>query len=562
MPSSVSAQSASRPLASEQAAFILPEITELALEWMREGENGGVVVEEHTPEELQDLLNVSFPDGGGGKHVALQNGKVLNGNADEGTERVLSAAKKILRYSVNHWTDGRFAAKLYSSIDAAGLATELLLGALNANAHVFSAAPALSVIEVATVRKINDLIGFGPDSGGLSMPGGSASNRLSLTTAINNLLPSVQQEGIASLSQPPVIFTSDHSHYSVEQAAISAGIGRRNVWKVATDHVGRMDVQDLQRRLHECVAAGKKPLYVNATSGTTVTGCFDDIRAISAVIQQYKEQYDTNCWLHVDGSWGGSVMFSPKYRSLLDGIELADSMTVNPHKGLRVPLQCSFLLVRDRKLLSANVVDGDYLFHEGQQYDIGSTTTFCGRRSDALKLYMAWQMHGSSGLARMIDDALDSGQVIRNKIREHPNLQLILPTDESIPAYSVCFRFRPSSPTPHDTAAPASQHAPKTPSPRLMVRPIHAEVMRRGRVMLDFAPLKVRVSAARPNSNGTNGSSHSSSDGAASRAQVDDADENGFIGEVFRLPLHPFGLSAGLIVLDEVVSAGSDLFGA
>ncbi|CAD6905175.1 unnamed protein product [Tilletia laevis] len=521
-------------------------MTDLALEWMRHGEAGGLVVEEHTPAELQELLNVSFPRGDEAsvsEGFAPQRNGNDNGDADQGIDRVLSATRTILRYSVNHWTEGRFAAKLYSSTDAAGLATELLLATLNANAHVYSAAPALSVIEVATVRKLNDLIGFGPESSGLTMPGGSASNRLSLTTALNYFFPSLRQEGIASLPQPPVILTSEHSHYSVEQAAISAGIGLCNVWKVATDDVGRMDVRDLQQRLDECVKAGKRPFYINATSGTTVTGCFDDIRAISAVAKSY------NCWVHVDGSWGGSVMFSSKYRMLLDGIEQAHSMTVNPHKGLRVPLQCSFLLVRDRKLLSANVVDGDYLFHEGQQYDIGATTTFCGRRSEALKLYMAWQMHGSSGLAQMIDDALDSGRVIRQKIREHPNLQLILPKGENIPAYSVCFRF-------------CSTRAAKTPSPRLMVRPIHAEVSKRGHVMVDFAPIRVRARAVLPPSGEEVGFSRSESDGQTSELHHDDADENGFIGEVFRLPLHPYGLSAGLLILEEIVKVGSDLFGA
>ncbi|KAK0523952.1 Glutamate decarboxylase 2 [Tilletia horrida] len=534
-------QDVSRPVASQQAAVLLPEITALALDWMKRGESGGAVVEDHSPDELQELLSISFPEDGGKN--ASASGSSNDVSTDAGLRRVVAASEKILRYSVNHWTQGRFAAKLYSSIDPVGQASELLLGTLNANAHVFSAAPALSVIEVATVRKINDLIQYGPDAGGLTMPGGSASNRLSLTTAINNLLPSVQKEGIASLPQPPVIFTSEHSHYSIEQAAISAGIGLNNVIKVATDDAGRMNVDDLARQLESSVANGKQPFYINATSGTTVTGCFDNIRQVSAVARKY------DCWLHVDGSWGGSVMFSSKYRSLLDGIELSDSFTVNPHKGLRVPLQCSFLLVRDRRWLGANVVEGDYLFHEGQQYDIGRTTTFCGRRSDALKLYLAWQMHGSQGLARMIDDALDSGKVIRQRIREHPNLQLILPQDEHTPSYSVCFRFRRS----RDTASAPADCAALTLTPRQMVRPIHAAVLRRGRVMVDFAPLRVRV---RDRVVATAGGSDEAGPSAAQ-----DANELGFVGDVFRLPLHPFGLAAGLLVLEEIVEVGTELYG-
>ncbi|KAK0542805.1 Glutamate decarboxylase 2 [Tilletia horrida] len=521
-----------------------PQITD-AKATQQAGEAGAPVVQEHTPSELQHLLQIDFPEGTQDDVAASR----------AGTDRVLASAEAILQNSVNHWTQGRFAAKLYSSTDAVGIASELLLAFLNANGHVYSAAPALSVIEVATVAKINQLIGYGEGSGGLTMPGGSASNRLSLTTAINNLLPSVQHEGMASLPQQPIVFTSDHSHYSIEQAAISAGIGLSNVRKVATDHVGRMDIFDLRRQIEACLQAGQRPFYINATAGTTVTGCYDDIRQIAALAEQY------GCWLHVDGSWGGSVLWSSKYRSLLDGIHLAHSVTVNPHKGLRVPLQCSFLLVRDRKLLSANVVNGDYLFHEGQQYDIGATTTFCGRRSDALKLYLAWQMHGSKGLARMIDDALDSGRIIRQRVRENPNLQLILPRDENGTSYSVCFRFCPSS----QTSVPSDGAQRLT--PRQMVRPIHAEVLRRGHVMVDFAPIKVRV---RPPSQPPQAGATTLQPAAVFRASSDrddidlsaDADENGYIGEVFRLPLHPYGLSAAAEVLDEIVKVGRDLFGA
>ncbi|KAK0566729.1 Glutamate decarboxylase 2 [Tilletia horrida] len=512
------------------------------------GEAGAPVVQEHTPSELQHLLQIDFPEGTQDDVAASR----------AGTDRVLASAEAILQNSVNHWTQGRFAAKLYSSTDAVGIASELLLAFLNANGHVYSAAPALSVIEVATVAKINQLIGYGEGSGGLTMPGGSASNRLSLTTAINNLLPSVQHEGMTSLPQQPIVFTSDHSHYSIEQAAISAGIGLSNVRKVATDHVGRMDIFDLRRQIEACLQAGQRPFYINATAGTTVTGCYDDIRQIAALAEQY------GCWLHVDGSWGGSVLWSSKYRSLLDGIHLAHSVTVNPHKGLRVPLQCSFLLVRDRKLLSANVVNGDYLFHEGQQYDIGATTTFCGRRSDALKLYLAWQMHGSKTaeqLLRSADDALDSGRIIRQRVRENPNLQLILPRDENGTSYSVCFRFCPSS----QTSVPSDGAQRLT--PRQMVRPIHAEVLRRGHVMVDFAPIKVRV---RPPSQPPQAGATTLQPAAVFRASSDrddvdlsaDADENGYIGEVFRLPLHPYGLSAAAEVLDEIVKVGRDLFGA
>ena len=154
------------------------------------------------------------------------------------------------------------------------------------------------------------------------------------------------------------------------------------VVRVPTDAYGRMRVDQLDAMLSEMRADSAHPhgmpLLVNATSGTTVMGAFDDLGAIADVCARH------GCWMHVDASWGGPVAFSDTERLRLAGIERSDSVTINPHKLLTVTHQCSFLLVRRRRSLATLVIEAGYLFH-GPSHDLAIKTLGCGRRGDALK---------------------------------------------------------------------------------------------------------------------------------------------------------------------------------
>ena len=140
------------------------------------------------------------------------------------------------------------------------------------------------------------------------------------------------------------MFTSEHGHYSVEKAAQTHGFGSKAVKSVPVDDRGCMLPEELERKVQEAIQRGEEPFYVNCTAGTTVLGSFDPIAPLARICQKHK------MWLHVDGSWGGAVAFSkPLREGRLHGIELADSVTFNPHKLLGVPLTCSFLLGKDMR---------------------------------------------------------------------------------------------------------------------------------------------------------------------------------------------------------------------
>ena len=398
------------------------------------GKSKTVLVDSQHPHELQKQLKLNIPSVG------------------QGDAGLLQSVGAILDSSVNTWNVG-FLDKLYASPDAAGLASELLLATLNTNVHVYAVSPALTLIEKHVTRALAALFGLmGEESGGVSMPGGAASNTTSMLIARNTMFPETKTHGIAAISKPLVLFASVESHYSIASAAAFLGLGSSAVWSVPVDGAGAMDVSALESLIGEAQDTGHQPFYVCATAGTTVRGAYDTLRAISEVCQRH------DLWLHVDGSWGGPAIFSTKHRWKLDGSELADSIAINPHKMMGVPLTCSILLGKDlRKFYSANALSAGYLFHKdsddvnsapeatetvppaSEVFDLASFTPQCGRRGDSLKLYLAWVYYGSQGFEKQIDNAFAMAGYLAGLIVKRDDMLLV--SDNPPPCCQVCLYF-------------------------------------------------------------------------------------------------------------------------
>ena len=303
--------------------------------------------------------------------------------------------------------------------------------------HVFQVSPALSVIEKATAKTFANLFGFNsPYAGGISTQGGSASNTTSIIIARNNLYPDSKTSGNGNYKF--ILLTSAHGHYSLEKAAQMCGLGTDNVWSVPIDAQGRMIPSELENLVRKAKEDGKTPFYVNATAGTTVLGSYDPFEAISKICKKH------NLWLHVDGSWGGPAIFSAKRKYKLTGVELADSLAVNPHKMMGVPLTCSFLLGPDlTKFHKANTLPAGYLFHEGNDngevWDLADLTLQCGRRGDSLKLALSWIYYGSSGFEAQIDHAFEIAAYFASKVEKHRDFVLV--SENPPPCLQVCFYF-------------------------------------------------------------------------------------------------------------------------
>ncbi|EGY20243.1 hypothetical protein VD0002_g5087 [Verticillium dahliae] len=419
-----------------------------------DGLSANVLVDSLKPQELVSRLKLSLPDGEG-----------------LGKDGLMSFLQKILQYSVNTWDQG-FLDKLYASNTPVGVVADLILSVLNTNLHVYQVSPALSVIEKVTARRFANVFGFtSPRAGGISCQGGSASNMTSVVVARNSLYPETRTHGNGSHTF--ILFTSAHGHYSVEKSALTCGLGASNVWAVPIDSQGRMIPEALRELIIKAKNEGKTPLYVNATAGTTVMGSFDPFVDISKVCKEF------GLWLHVDGSWGGPVVFSSKQKGKLAGVELADSLTVNPHKMLNVPVTCSFLLTNDLAVFhKANTLPAGYLFHSVDEsddvWDLADLTLQCGRRGDSLKLALAWIYYGAAGFEKQIDHAFDVAAHLAQIVQAHPDFVLV--SSDPPPCLQVCFYYAPGGHLSDDAKANTRTTADMV-----------GKLIRRG-FMIDYAP--------------------------------------------------------------------------
>jgi len=308
---------------------------------------------------------------------------------------------------------------------------ELLAVILNNSMYTYKVAGPQVGIEKEIIRKSCELISYGDNYGGTFAAGGSMSNFMAMLMARDRADNSVITGGVL---RKMTAYTSAASHYSVPKNAVFAGIGRDQVRFIPTTDQGVMQIADLELAIKKDIENGLKPFFINATAGTTVLGAFDNINAIADLAQKY------DLWLHVDGSYCGSVIFSEKYKHLIEGVNRADSFNYNAHKMLGVPLSCSVLLVKNKKHLSDSFAkEAAYLYQTDEDdFNLGKTSLQCGRRNDALKLWTLWKSVGSDGLRSIVDHQFDLADVARTYIRSNSDYKLYS-FDDSI---SVCFNYR------------------------------------------------------------------------------------------------------------------------
>jgi glutamate/tyrosine decarboxylase-like PLP-dependent enzyme len=351
-----------------------------------------------------------------------------------GPGAVLSRLREVLLAtpSSSSW---RFVNQLFGGREPIATVAEMLAALPNVSMYTFKAAGAQILVERALLRHMAKHAGLA-DAEGCFTPGGSIANLVALLLARNAAAPRARDVGLDGARL--VVYTSEEGHYSIPKNAGILGIGRDNVRRVPARADGRMDVDALARLIDEDRARGARPMLVNATAGTTVRGAFDPLRAIAAVTRE------RGVWLHVDGALGGSLVLCPSRRDLVDGIELADSVTWDPHKMMGVTLQCSVLLVSRRGELARSLDEtADYLFQaRDDELDPGHRSIQCGRRNDALKLWAVWLRLGDRGWDERIRRQLELARRAAEKVAADSELELIEPPS----SINVCFavRGRPS----------------------------------------------------------------------------------------------------------------------
>jgi len=257
------------------------------------------------------------------------------------------------------------------------------------------------------------------------------SNYMALVMARDAKDPQCRLDG---MSKPLVVYTSKESHYSNTKNASFAGIGKNNIRYIQADSKGQMIPENLETQIIEDLSNGFIPTYVNATAGTTVLGAFDPIDEIADITEKYK------IWLHVDGAYCGSVIFSDTYKHLVKGLERSNSFSYNAHKMLGTPMTCSIILVNDKKQLHDSFSnEADYLYQtDGDDFNLGKTSFQCGRRNDALKFWTLWKSVGTIGLKQIVDQQFELADVAREYVRSNADYTLYS-FDDSI---SICFNYK------------------------------------------------------------------------------------------------------------------------
>lgn len=346
--------------------------------------------------------------------------------------------KELVFASTRTATNGFFN-QLFGGRNGKAILGELLSVMLNNSMYTYKAAGPQVGVEKNILRTVCNMIGWDSNADGTLAPGGSMTNFMGMLMARDAASAEVKNEG---MQQKMLVYTSQESHYSIPKNAAFCGIGRSNVRYVPTDDEGRIDVPSLAQMIEQDKLNGGMPVMVNLTAGTTVLGAFDPIEPVSKICKKH------NIWLHVDGAYCGSVLFSKKYRHLIDGVELVDSFTFNAHKMLGTPLSCSIIVVKNKKYLYNSFSnDASYLYQtDHDEFNLGKTSLQCGRRNDALKFWTLWKSVGTSGLEKIIDHQFALADTAREYVRNHKDYQLysfnnsiaICFNYKGIPARSIC----------------------------------------------------------------------------------------------------------------------------
>jgi len=253
--------------------------------------------------------------------------------------------------------------------------------------------------------------------------GGSVANLLALGAARQSAFERIGCDPAADgVARRVAVYASREAHHTIQRSAGVLGIGRRAVRPVACDERGRMRVDELQRLLNEDRRAGVLPLAIVANAGTTNTGAIDDLPALAAVC------HARGAWLHVDGAYGAFAVLTERGRAALEGLALADSVTLDPHKWLAMPFEVGCLLVRDGAALErAFELHPEYLKENlgaGRGVNFADRGLQLTRASRAIKVWLAIQTFGVDAFRAVIDRAMDFALEAERRIQADPRLEL------------------------------------------------------------------------------------------------------------------------------------------
>ena len=307
-----------------------------------------------------------------------------------------------------------------------GALADFAASALNAHATDWIEAPGPTQVELTVIDWLREWAGYPVEAGGVFGSGGSAANMTAIACA--------REVMVGAMRDDVVLYMTDQTHSSVARAARILGFRPEQVRILTVDERFRMRPAALAQAMDADIRRGRRPLFAAAAAGSTNTGAIDPLGELAAVC------HERGAWLHVDAAYGGGALLSERGRTWLRDIELADSITLDPHKWMYQPFECGVLLVRDlTKLHKAFEISPDYLkdiataLREPNFSDLGMQLT---RGARALKMWVSIQYFGLGAFRQAVDRSIDLADHARRRIEASPRLELVAPPSLGV----VCFR--------------------------------------------------------------------------------------------------------------------------
>jgi aromatic-L-amino-acid decarboxylase len=360
----------------------------------------------------------------------------------ESFDAILEDFERVIVPGLVHWGHPAFFGYFGTTTTAPGILGEMIAAALNVSAMTWRTSPAATELESVVVDWLRQMLHLADTHKGIVYDTASVSTFHALAAAREAIGLDVRHGGLAGRSEIPTLklYASDQAHSSIDKAAIALGLGEHNVTRVATDDEFRMVPGALEAEILKDMARGHLPCAVVATVGTTSTTSVDPVEAIAPICRKH------NVWLHVDAAYGGAMALLPEGRWAMAGTDAADSIEVNPHKWLFVPLDFSVLYTRRPDMLRAVfALTPEYLrgdaSHAENYMDYGIQL---GRRFRALKAWMVLRRFGEEGLRSRIREHIRLARLLAGWIDADPGFELAAPVKMAV----VCFGARSDGRSP------------------------------------------------------------------------------------------------------------------
>ncbi len=302
---------------------------------------------------------------------------------------------------------------------------------LNNGMAVYEMGPVSSALERVVIQEVARLIGYGSAAGGLMTSGGTLSNLTALLAARQHQVEGAWQNGSP---EPLALLVSEEAHYCIDRAVKVMGWGEGGIIKVPTDERYKLRPDALEQCYQRALAKGRRVIAVVGSACTTSTGSYDPLDAIADFCALHK------LWFHVDGAHGAPAAFSPEYRSLVRGLERADSITIDFHKMMLTPAITTGLLFKDEAHSYQTFAQrASYLLNdaEGEWFNSGKRAFECTKRMMSLQVYSILRTYGPDIFAENVNYLYGLARTFARMIAERPALALALSPEANI----VCFRY-------------------------------------------------------------------------------------------------------------------------